>query len=449
MSVTLQARDSSAFLSMPFPFRYYGQTFDSLTVNENGWLTAGISHDHSYFNSRIPGLAGPSAMIAPLWDNLHDGDAGEICYAYDTVGGRFIVEYCNIQYSPPGARFATFQVQIHSTLSRPTPSGDCEIEFLYKRIDNVNQAVIGIENPAENVGLQLLNNGVYDANTWLIAGGSSVRFTTRTSAVYGRITGQVITHPQAADLSQAVVRVGGRVIPVSLGGQYAADSLLNGWYQPTLMLSGYERTARLILIASDSLAFVNLEAWRLDPPTDLTAAVQGATVVLHWRRPECLRTGTRLDEFQSYRIYRNGECLASATDTSYSDSLTAGGTYDYYTTAEYAGGNSDSSNHVAVIIAGTPDVPESPTPKDFELTSCWPNPFNSTATIEFTLPITSSLKLEVFDLLGRRVSVLTSGIYEAGRHHIPWNCRECSTGLYWIVMSGPGFHRVQKAMLLK
>lgn len=178
--LTLENRDSSAYIAMPFPFRYYGQVYDSLTINENGWLAAGISHDHSYFNFQIPGASGPAAGISLFWDNLQwVPDSSELCYYYSPELDRVIIEYLDFRFLPGGAGRINCQLQILNPESWVTPTGDADILMLYERVDVPNSSSIGIENASETVGIQCLYNGSYGNRTWSVRPPWAVLFTTR------------------------------------------------------------------------------------------------------------------------------------------------------------------------------------------------------------------------------------------------------------------------------
>jgi hypothetical protein len=55
-----------------------------------------------------------------------------------------------------------------------------------------------------------------------------------------------------------------------------------------------------------------------------------------------------------------------------------------------------------------------------------PNPSRDRAALAFTLPGTAPVTLEIFDLSGRRVRVLASGLLEAGEHRIDWDLRDAA-----------------------
>jgi hypothetical protein len=203
-ALTLQDRDSSAFLAMPFEFRYYSIPYDSLTINENGWVAAGVSHDHSYFNFEIPGASGPSASMSLFWDNLQwIPDTSELCYYYDTELDRLIIEYLDFRFLPGSAGKLNAQVQILDPQRWPTPDGNAEILMLYERIDIPNGATVGIENQTETIGIQTLFNGSYSPSSWTIRPPWAILFTTRTGPYLSEVPNRNPAVADAITVSQA------------------------------------------------------------------------------------------------------------------------------------------------------------------------------------------------------------------------------------------------------
>jgi len=75
-------------------------------------------------------------------------------------------------------------------------------------------------------------------------------------------------------------------------------------------------------------------------------------------------------------------------------------------------------------------------PEDFSL-KCYPNPFNPSTTIRFSMPRTGKVSLRVFDMLGREVNVLIDESRESGVHAVTWNAKDAtesrvSSGVYFI-----------------
>ncbi|MFT5142331.1 MAG: hypothetical protein ACI80V_002150 [Rhodothermales bacterium] len=77
------------------------------------------------------------------------------------------------------------------------------------------------------------------------------------------------------------------------------------------------------------------------------------------------------------------------------------------------------------IEAYSQDVPEG-----FVLDQNYPNPFNPATTISFSLDQTQSINLAVFDMLGRRVAMLLSGVQAAGAYRVPFDAAALSSGMY-------------------
>ncbi len=60
-------------------------------------------------------------------------------------------------------------------------------------------------------------------------------------------------------------------------------------------------------------------------------------------------------------------------------------------------------------------------PTKTSLLRSYPNPFNAVTTIEFSLPTSMDISLELFDLQGRHVATLANGYYIAGEHAVIWD----------------------------
>jgi hypothetical protein len=81
--------------------------------------------------------------------------------------------------------------------------------------------------------------------------------------------------------------------------------------------------------------------------------------------------------------------------------------------------------------------------------SVFPNPFNPTTTIAFTLRIAGFTTLKVYDILGREVATLSRGRLEAGEHNLNFNGSALPSGLYFARLNSGAFTSTQKLLLLK
>jgi hypothetical protein len=170
--------DQTIQIPLPFSFRFYGQSDDTLSVCSNGWISPSVTTDNSYSNSQIPNSAGPSGMIAPFWDDLSPQEFGEVSYYNDQSNHRFIVEFYQVRRFNPNWAYQTFEVILLDENFWPTTTGDGDMIFQYQSITDPSSCTIGIENWAENTGLQYLYNGTYNTNAWNNLNGLAIKFST-------------------------------------------------------------------------------------------------------------------------------------------------------------------------------------------------------------------------------------------------------------------------------
>jgi hypothetical protein len=69
-------------------------------------------------------------------------------------------------------------------------------------------------------------------------------------------------------------------------------------------------------------------------------------------------------------------------------------------------------------------------PTSYSLEQNYPNPFNPSTAISFQLSAVSLVKLEVFDVLGRKVATLVDGLQPAGSYTVRWDAANQSSGVY-------------------
>lgn len=88
-------------------------------------------------------------------------------------------------------------------------------------------------------------------------------------------------------------------------------------------------------------------------------------------------------------------------------------------------------------------------PKGFYLAQNFPNPFNPTTTINFSIPKSSYVTVRVYDMLGREVATLAAGEFAAGLHALIWNANNFSSGVYFCRIEAGPYHAVKKMILMK
>lgn len=87
-------------------------------------------------------------------------------------------------------------------------------------------------------------------------------------------------------------------------------------------------------------------------------------------------------------------------------------------------------------------------PSSFTL-SAYPNPFNSSTTLSFTLSHESDVRLSLVNVLGREVKTIADKPFAAGNHQIILNAENLSTGIYFVRLESSFGIRTQKLMLIR
>ncbi|MFZ0392108.1 MAG: T9SS type A sorting domain-containing protein [Calditrichia bacterium] len=93
-------------------------------------------------------------------------------------------------------------------------------------------------------------------------------------------------------------------------------------------------------------------------------------------------------------------------------------------------------------------------PTEFALMPNYPNPFNPVTTISYRLPSRQQVKLEIFDLLGRKVRILQEGVQNGGFYRINWDGRnnagqQVASGTYLYRLKAGKRVETRKMLLLR
>jgi myo-inositol-hexaphosphate 3-phosphohydrolase len=88
-------------------------------------------------------------------------------------------------------------------------------------------------------------------------------------------------------------------------------------------------------------------------------------------------------------------------------------------------------------------------PNGFSLEQNYPNPFNPVTNIIFSIPKSGMVKLVVYDIIGKQVSELVNGNYNAGSYKVDFNASVLSSGVYFYKIETNGFTDIKKMMLIK
>jgi hypothetical protein len=146
------------FFDLGFSFPFYGQTFDSLRITSDGWLSFSevipCSTDtfRWFLNHPLPWLWGPYSLVSPFWDDLKLVDSSAIFFY--SCGDSAIISFVNMHHYGQSDRGPyTFQTIL-------TPDG--EITFQYLHIDDSDySATVGVQNYNGTLSLEVSCNQEY------------------------------------------------------------------------------------------------------------------------------------------------------------------------------------------------------------------------------------------------------------------------------------------------
>ncbi|MFC1508338.1 autotransporter-associated beta strand repeat-containing protein [Candidatus Omnitrophota bacterium] len=107
-----------------------------------------------------------------------------------------------------------------------------------------------------------------------------------------------------------------------------------------------------------------------------------------------------------------------------------------------------------VMAEALVELTSNETPAVFSLGQNFPNPFNPTTNINFTLPEASNVTLKIYDILGHHIDTLVDNALAPGNHSVMWdaidrNGKAVSAGVYFYTIDAGSFHSTKKMLLMK
>jgi len=85
----------------------------------------------------------------------------------------------------------------------------------------------------------------------------------------------------------------------------------------------------------------------------------------------------------------------------------------------------------------------------FALSANYPNPFNPTTTISYSIPKTSFISLKIYDILGREIATLVDEEKQFGNYEVKFDGNNFTNGIYFYRMQVDNFSETKKFILLK
>ncbi|MDY6837597.1 MAG: RHS repeat-associated core domain-containing protein [Thermodesulfobacteriota bacterium] len=150
-------------VSIGFGFEFFGTTYTTVTISENGYITFGVLSDPD--NVSIPTQETPNSLIAPFWDDLNPEHNPDSAIYFETLGTaperQFVVQWNDVPLNADAGSRLTFEAILFE--------GTNEIQFQYLFLEDGtgqsgsgavsgSSATIGIESPDGNEGKEISYN---------------------------------------------------------------------------------------------------------------------------------------------------------------------------------------------------------------------------------------------------------------------------------------------------
>ncbi|MFQ3599617.1 MAG: T9SS type A sorting domain-containing protein, partial [Chloroherpetonaceae bacterium] len=159
-----------------------------------------------------------------------------------------------------------------------------------------------------------------------------------------------------------------------------------------------------------------------------------------------LKDGVEIASFTHTPSLRGRGTTSEETRYQFIDSKVKVGDVHQYTLRQ-----TDFNGTVHDLGTITLDITTAVAPHEYSLSQNYPNPFNPTTTITYALKASGEVKLELFDVLGRKVATLVNARQDAGSYTLPLNAARygLSTGMYFYRLQSGGFVATKKMLLVK
>ena len=224
-------------------------------------------------------------------------------------------------------------------------------------------------------------------------------------------------------------------------------------------LSSETGLAFTVNVAPDSVLFALGSTSNTDNPlpVELLAYTGESTLegaVLQWQ------TASEVDNL-GFAIWKDGVELASFSDT---PSLRGRGTATVETNYrfvdaqvrvgdvhQYSLRQTDLNGTIHDLGTVTLTITTAVAPRQYRLLQNYPNPFNPTTVITYSLKESGEVRLELFDVLGRKVATLVNARQEAGAYTYSFNAARygLTTGMYFYRLQSGEFVATKKMLLVK
>jgi hypothetical protein len=270
----------STVRALPFPFTFYGVTYDSITICSNGWAAFGNQASFGgWRNYPVPAMQAPDAVIMPYFDDLGTTGSGKgVWIQNDAPNHRFIIQWkafgANAESTP-----LDFEVILLDEEFYPTLDGNGQVLVQYQTVtmnmqggnNDIGGCTIGIQDVGGLVGLGYAYVTTYSPGAATVQTGRAINFTTNARALFGTVNGTVTNAENSQSMSGVDVTIDGYAYHgvTNAQGQYTIPNVLIGSYTVRASKRLFnDAVVSNVIVELDSTEIVNFSM--LHPDMDLS-----------------------------------------------------------------------------------------------------------------------------------------------------------------------------------
>ena len=123
--------------------------------------------------------------------------------------------------------------------------------------------------------------------------------------------------------------------------------------------------------------------------------------------------------------------------------------YDTFPFEKLQGDNAPNHDNGWNLYGWGTELPASVLPEEFSVASPYPNPFNPETSLEIVLPGLSRIDISVYNVTGRKVDDIFSGMKAGGIHEFSWNAADFTSGVYFCRIDSKYGSETMKLLLVK
>jgi len=225
-------------------------------------------------------------------------------------------------------------------------------------------------------------------------------------------------------------------------------------------------------VPSENTYLVSVEFWTNDATTDIDVYIYDDFDGSNLSTLLASKLNTSYDEAGYHSIALDSPLGLTSSDAVYAVVKFTNDSYDLPIAADDAGTNETATTYISSdggswydlgagqaddvairirtsTVIGIDDESHRQLPDDFLLTQNYPNPFNAQTIIEYGLPYASQVKIEIYNILGRKVETLVNEHKNAGYHKANWNSKDNPSGAYFYRIKAGAFAETRMMVLIK